>query len=57
MMAKIQIINKSKSQILFKVKTTRTENYIVRPNCELVPSEHAVSVKIINKGSINAQTS
>jgi len=46
-MAKIQIINKSKSAILFKVKTTNIKNYMVRPNAEMIPPDHSLSVKII----------
>lgn len=35
--AYIEIINKSMSNILFKVKTTNITNYLVRPNAEIVP--------------------
>jgi len=51
--AKLQIINYSKCTILFKVKTTKVDNYIVRPNSEVIPSEHAVSVKIVTKNVIS----
>lgn len=36
--AKITLINKSQSPILFKVKTTNIKNYMVRPNAEVIPS-------------------
>lgn len=36
--AKITLINKSQSAILFKVKTTNIKNYMVRPNAEVIPS-------------------
>ena len=54
--ANIQIINKSKTAILFKVsdnvskyiqvKTTQINNYMVRPNAEVIPSQHSLTVKI-----------
>jgi len=47
--AKIEIINKSKSAILFKVKTTNIKNYMVRPNAEIIPSDHSLSVKILTQ--------
>jgi hypothetical protein len=63
--ARIEIINKSKSAILFKVspssccltivqvKTTNIKNYMVRPNAEIIPSEHSLSVKIVTQNPIN----
>ena len=50
--ARIEIINKSKSAILFKVKTTNIKNYMVRPNAEIIPSEHSISVKIVTQNPI-----
>ena len=35
--AHIEIVNKSMSNVLFKVKTTNIQNYLVRPNAEVVP--------------------
>jgi hypothetical protein len=44
----IDIINKSsESHILFKVKTTEPNNYIVRPNQGVIRPESSVNVKII----------
>ena len=54
--AVIQIINKSQSPILFKVKTTNIKNYMVRPNSEIIPSGHSVGVKILTQSNINADT-
>jgi len=45
--AKITLINKSQSAILFKVKTTNIKNYMVRPNAEVIPSNHTINVKIM----------
>jgi hypothetical protein len=35
------------------VKTTNIKNYMVRPNAEIIPSEHSLSVKIVTQASIN----
>lgn len=44
----IDIINKNQSDfILFKVKTTDPNNYIVRPNQGVVQPEATINVKII----------
>lgn len=43
----IEIINKSSDCILFKVKTTEPNNYIVRPNQGTIPPESSTAVKII----------
>ena len=46
-MSNIEIINKSQDFIIFKVKTTEPNNYIVRPNQGSIPPESSTSVKII----------
>lgn len=44
----LEIINKSKTNIiLFKVKTTDPDSYIVRPNQGVIQPEATVMVKII----------
>jgi hypothetical protein len=44
----IDIINKSsEAYILFKVKTTEPNNYIVRPNQGVIKPESSINVKII----------
>jgi hypothetical protein len=44
----IEIINKNAVDfILFKVKTTEPNNYIVRPNQGIIPPEAKVQVKIL----------
>jgi len=44
----IDIINKgSENHILFKVKTTEPNNYIVRPNQGVIRPESSINVKII----------
>jgi MSP (Major sperm protein) domain len=44
----IDIINKSgEAHILFKVKTTEPNNYIVRPNQGVIKPESSINVKII----------
>jgi hypothetical protein len=45
----IEIINKSHSHVLFKVKTTNIQSYLVRPNAEVVPSERSMSVRIVTQ--------
>lgn len=54
--AKIQIINNSKSSILFKVKTTNIKNYMVRPNADLIKPSGKVTVKIQTQQNVNAST-
>lgn len=54
--ANIEIINKSKSAILFKVKTTNIKNYMVRPNAEIIPSQHSITVKILTQHPISQKT-
>jgi len=43
----IEIINKSDNYILFKVKTTEPNNYIVRPNQGTIAPGSSTAVKII----------
>mgnify|MGYP001551993628 CR=1 FL=1 len=43
----IEIINKSTDYIIFKVKTTEPNNYIVRPNQGTIAPESMTAVKII----------
>jgi hypothetical protein len=46
--SQIEIINKSAdSHILFKVKTTEPNNYIVRPNQGVIRPDSSISVKIV----------
>ena len=45
--SQIEINNKSKDYIMFKVKTTEPNNYIVRPNQGVIKPEDFISVKII----------
>ena len=42
----LEIINKSTDYILFKVKTTVPNNYIVRPNLGILAPEEQTNVKI-----------
>lgn len=49
----LEIINKSKTNfILFKVKTTDPNSYIVRPNQGVIQPEATVTVKIICQHNI-----
>ena len=50
---RIEILNKSKFPILFKVKTTNIKNYMVRPNAEVIPSEHSLTVKVVTQSPVN----
>jgi hypothetical protein len=43
----IEIINKSNDVIIFKVKTTEPNNYIVRPNQGSIAPDSSVGVKIL----------
>lgn len=43
----IEIINKSQDFIIFKVKTTEPNNYIVRPNQGSIAPDSSTAVKII----------
>lgn len=43
----IEIINKSQDNIIFKVKTTEPNNYIVRPNQGSIVPESSTAVRII----------
>lgn len=54
--ARIQIINKSKTPIIFRLKTTEIKNYRVMPNAEVLPSEHFISVKIVTTLPISQAT-
>ena len=46
--SQIEIINKSaESHILFKVKTTEPNNYIVRPNQGLIRPDSSITVNIV----------
>ena len=55
-LSKIQIINKSQNAILFKVKTTKITNYMVRPNSDVIPSGHSMTVKVLTQKNIGADT-
>lgn len=49
----IDLINKSPSEyILFKVKTTNPNNYIVRPNQGIMAPDRKISVKIICQANL-----
>ena len=50
----IEIINKSNDHIIFKVKTTEPNNYIVRPNQGSITPESSISVKVICQVNIIA---
>lgn len=39
--------------VSLKVKTTNIKNYMVRPNAEVIPSEHTLTVKIVTQNPIN----
>lgn len=54
--AHIQIINKSMNAILFKVKTTQIGNYMVKPNAEIIPSQHSLTVKVQTNNSITEES-
>ena len=54
--SKIQIINKSQSAVLFKVKTTKITNYMVRPNSDVIPSGHSMTVKVLTQKAISADS-
>jgi hypothetical protein len=45
--SQIEILNKSQDFIMFKVKTTEPNNYIVRPNQGVITPESSIVVKII----------
>ena len=52
----IEIINKSQDYIIFKVKTTEPNNYIVRPNQGSIAPESTVAVKILCQVNIGQVT-
>lgn len=52
-MSVIEIINKSNDHIIFKVKTTNPNNYIVRPNQGSITPESSISVKVIAQVNVN----
>jgi hypothetical protein len=49
----IEIINKSQEIIIFKVKTTEPNNYIVRPNQGSISPGSTIAVKIICQVNIS----
>ena len=52
----IEIINKSNDHIIFKVKTTEPNNYIVRPNQGSITPESSISVKVICQINVSANS-
>ena len=48
-------VKKSKFEKIFdlKVKTTNIKNYMVRPNAEIIPSQHSITVKILTQHPIS----
>ena len=52
--AQLELTNRSAHTILFKVKSTNIQNYLVRPNSDLVPSNCATLIKIHCQQSILA---
>lgn len=52
----IEIINKSNDHIIFKVKTTNPNNYIVRPNQGSITPESSITVKVISQVDIGANS-
>jgi hypothetical protein len=55
-MSSIEIINKSNDHIIFKVKTTNPNNYIVRPNQGSITPESSTSVKVICQVNIGVNS-
>lgn len=41
------------STAFLQVKTTNIKNYMVRPNAEIIPSDHSLSVKILTQQPIS----
>jgi len=39
------------------VKTTNIKNYMVRPNAEVIPSDHSITVKVLTQLPINSESS
>lgn len=48
----IEIINKSHSNVLFKVKTTNIQSYLVRPNTDVISSERSLEVRIVTQAPL-----
>jgi len=38
------------------VKTTNIKNYMVRPNAEVIPSQHTITVKIMTQHPVGTAT-
>lgn len=49
----IEILNKSDHYILFKVKTTNIQNYVVRPNADIIPSDYSMKVRVVTQYSLS----
>ena len=49
----VEIVNKSEHYILFKVKTTNIQGYVVRPNADIIPRDHSMKVRVITQYSLS----
>ena len=49
----LDITNKSSEHLVFKVKTTEPNNYVVRPNQGIVAPDGSVNVKIVCQVNLN----
>lgn len=47
--AYVEIVNKSEHFILFKVKTTNIQGYVVRPNADTIPSDCSMKVRVVTQ--------
>ena len=52
----LEIINKSNDVILFKVKTTNINSYLVRPNAEIIEPDNSLNVRIETNQFIGVST-
>lgn len=42
----VEIFNKGDEPILFKIKTTNIQNYMVKPNAEIIPADHSLVIRV-----------
>tara|TARA_B110000285_G_C14877911_1_gene492432 strand:+ start:132 stop:497 length:366 start_codon:yes stop_codon:yes gene_type:complete len=49
----VEICNKGEEPILFKVKTTNIQNYMVKPNADIIPAGQSLTIRVLTQKPIS----
>lgn len=49
----VEICNNGDAAILFKVKTTNIQNYMVKPNADIIPAGQSLTIRVLTQKPIS----